>query len=199
MLVALCSVLVEPPAENDNQALARAVRRRDPRVVAALVEQHGARLLRYLIHLVGQRALAEDLFQETWVRVLERGHQFDPNRPFGGWLFAIARHLAVDLLRRKLPASLDALERPDEHLGERLPDRSTPSPFDAVAMREQREGMAALVADLPAAYREVLFLRFTEELPLNEIARVTGVALPTVKSRLYRALGHLEERIGREP
>jgi RNA polymerase sigma-70 factor (ECF subfamily) len=199
MLVALCSVLMKAPAEDDSEALAGALRRRDPGVVAALVEQHGARLLRYLIHLVGQRALAEDLFQETWVRVLERGHQFDPGRQFGGWLFAIARHLAVDLLRRKLPASLDALEHPEEHLGERLSDRSTPTPFEAVALREQREGVAALVADLPAAHREVLFLRFTEELPLNEIARVTGVALPTVKSRLYRALGHLAERIGSEP
>ena len=198
MLAALCSVLVEPPAGRENADLARALRRRDAIVLEALVERHGARLLRYLIHLAGQRAMAEDLFQETWVRVLERGHQYDPNRDFGGWLVAIARHLAIDTLRRKAPASLDALERPEEQMAP-PPGVHVPSPFDAIAARERREAVAAGVSSLPAGHREVLYLRFTEEMPLSAIAQLTGLPLPTVKSRLYRALAQLESRLGDEP
>lgn len=198
MLAALCSVLVEPPAGRENAVLARALRRRDAIVLEGLVERHGARLLRYLIHLAGQRGLAEDLFQETWVRVLERGHQYDPGREFGAWLFAIARNLAIDALRRKAPASLDALERPEEHLAPR-PGAEAPSPFDAVVARERREALTAGVARLAAGFREVLYLRFTEEMSLSAIAELTGLPLPTVKSRLYRALAQLEARLGEEP
>ena len=69
-------------------------------LLGELVDRLQGRLVRYLTYLVGRRETAEDLAQETWLRVLERGRQYDGRLPFEPWLFAIARHLAIDLLRR---------------------------------------------------------------------------------------------------
>src|ERR1700756_5607655 len=95
--------------ESEASAIARGLRRRDPDLLDRLIEQYQHRLLRYLIYLVGNRELAEDLFQETWIRVLERGYQYDAKREFSTWLYAVARNLTIDYLRKKNPISLDGL------------------------------------------------------------------------------------------
>jgi RNA polymerase sigma-70 factor (ECF subfamily) len=174
--------------EQETKALARGLRSRDPDLLDRLIEQYQYRLFRYLFSLTGSRETAEDLFQETWVRVLERGHQYDGKSRFEAWLFAIARHLAVDLLRKKAPQSLDDLADSGEAEVEARP---APSPVDLLSRREDSERVGAALGHLPPAYREVLVLRFQEELALEEIAAVVAAPLSTVKSRLYRGLDEL--------
>jgi len=82
---------------DDTQSLAAGLRRRDPDLLDWLIEQYQHRLYRYLLFLTGNRALAEDLFQETWIRVLERGHQYNAKSKFESWLFAIARNIVIDV------------------------------------------------------------------------------------------------------
>lgn len=86
------------------QELSRGLRRRDPELLDRLIEQFHYRLFRYLLYLTGGREAAEDLFQETWIRVIERGHQYDAKWKFEAWLFTIARNLTIDRMRRKSPA-----------------------------------------------------------------------------------------------
>src|SRR5271167_2240962 len=100
--------------ESETSAIARGLRRRDPDLLDRLIEQYQHRLLRYLVYLTGYRESAEDLFQETWIRVLERGHQFNDKYAFSTWLFSVARNLAIDHMRRKQPASLDGLMDDDD-------------------------------------------------------------------------------------
>jgi RNA polymerase sigma-70 factor (ECF subfamily) len=184
MTTALLTVMVH--LEDDPARIAQGLRQRDPETLEALVDRYQHRLFRYLMHLTGQKALAEDLFQATWLRVLERGRRYDGRAPFVPWLFSVARHLTVDHLRRRDPLSLESL---DEEPVSGLPwGAEPPSPFDEAASGEKEARLTHLAARLPAIHREVLSLRFQEELTLDEIARVTGVPLPTVKSRLYRAL-----------
>jgi RNA polymerase sigma-70 factor, ECF subfamily len=184
MGTALLNVMVD--LEDDPARIANGLRQRNPELLEALVDRYQHRLFRYLMHLTGQKALAEDLFQGTWLRVLERGGQYDGRSPFVPWLLSVARHLTVDHLRRRDPLSFESL---DEAPVSGLPwAAEPPSPFDEVASREEETQLTQLAARLPAIHREVLSLRFQEELTLDEIARVTGVPLPTVKSRLYRAL-----------
>jgi RNA polymerase sigma-70 factor (ECF subfamily) len=167
---------------DDRSAVAAGLRRRDPELLDQLIEQYQYRLFRYLLYLTGNRETAEDLFQETWVRVLDRGGQYDGKSKFETWLFAIARHLAIDLQRRKKPEPLDSLEEPQlvSH------DRSA---LDHAALEQSLER-------LPAVYREVLVLRFQEELTLEEIAAVVGSPLSTVKARLYRGLEAMRREFG---
>ena len=98
----------------ESTEIARGLRRRDPDLLDRLIEKYQHRLLRYLMYLTGRRELAEDLFQETWIRVLERGRQYDGRHEFSTWLFTIARNLVIDYLRRKQPASLDGLADADD-------------------------------------------------------------------------------------
>jgi len=185
--------------EPEDQELERGLHRRDPSLLDWLIDQYHYRLLRYLLMLTGSQPTAEDLFQETWIRVLEKGHQYNGKWKFETWLFTIARNLTIDLLRRRQPQSLDALLETGEGrepMQLKAPEGTTP--FEAAAQNAEAGRMASLLHRLPPSYREVLVLRFQEDLELTEIAAVVGAPLSTIKSRLYRGLEalrqHLEEQ-----
>ena len=184
-----CVCLFMNSMEQETRELARGLRRRDPDLLDELIARYHYRLLRYLWALTGNREAAEDLFQETWMRVLERGHQYSPRWKFETWLFAIARNLTIDLLRRRQPESLDELLCPeDTRAPQELRDHGSLTPFESTAAGEQAERIGAFLRSLPAEAREVLVLRFQEDLDLDEIAAVVDAPLSTVKSRLYRGL-----------
>ena len=177
---------------DENTKIALGLRRRDPDLLDQLIEKYQHRLLRYLLHLTGRRELAEDFFQETWIRVLERGRQYDGRREFSTWLFTIARNLVIDNLRRRRPASLDSLADADDAASFDIPPSAQPSAFDATVQREQNKQISAGMEHIAVEYRESLVLRFQEGMSLEEIASVTGAPLGTVKSRIYRGLSALE-------
>lgn len=177
--------------ESETSAIARGLRRRDPDLLDRLIEQYQHRLLRYLTYLTGHRELAEDLFQETWIRVLERGHQYDGKHEFSTWLFSVARHLTIDSMRKKNPVSLDGLLDNDEDRAPLDPPDTRPSALEITTQHEHAERISLALASIPAEYREAVILRFQEGLSLNEIAGVTGAPLGTIKSRLYRGLNLL--------
>jgi RNA polymerase sigma-70 factor, ECF subfamily len=180
--------------ESEASAIARGLRRRDPVLLDRLIEQYQHRLLRYLVHLAGNRELAEDLFQETWIRVLERGHQYDGKHEFSTWLYAVARNLTLDYLRKKHPVSLDGLMEDEDH-APLEPVDTQPLAWEVVANLEQAERISTALVAIPAEYRETVVLRFQEGMALDEIANVTGAPLGTVKSRLYRGLNLLMSRL----
>jgi RNA polymerase sigma-70 factor (ECF subfamily) len=179
----------EAPLGVDSEAVR--LRRGDPDALVALLERYQHRLYRYLLRMVHEPATAEDIFQQTWIRVAENVRRFDPNRGIEPWLFSIARNLAIDYLRRMRPESLDAPLPSGQSRAETLPDPhvgAEPAAFEML-MREQRTSrLAEGVAELPAIYREIVSLRFEEEMKLEEIAETLDVPLSTVKTRLRRAL-----------
>lgn len=180
--------------ESEASAIARGLRQHDPDLLDRLIEQYQHRLLRYLVYLSGNRELAEDLFQETWIRVLERGHQFDGKHEFSTWLYAVARNLTIDYLRKKSPVSLDGLMEDEEH-APLEPIDTGPMAWEVVQQHEQAERIGAALVSIPAEYRETVVLRFQEGLALQEISVVTGAPVGTVKSRLYRGLNMLMSRL----
>ncbi|MDR3675402.1 MAG: sigma-70 family RNA polymerase sigma factor [Acidobacteriota bacterium] len=185
--------------ELETREIARGLRRRDPDLLDELIGRYQFRLPRYLWTLTGNRAVAEDLFQETWIRVLEKSHLYNPQWRFETWLFSIARNLAIDLLRQRQPESLDALLNPgDEGTPREWPDCESATPFEAAAAGEQAENIKHVLRRLPAEAREVLVLRFQEDLDLSEIAEVVNAPLSTVKSRLYRGLEALRNVLEEE-
>ncbi|HEY1240875.1 MAG TPA: sigma-70 family RNA polymerase sigma factor [Bryobacteraceae bacterium] len=170
------------------KTLARGLRRRDPQLLDGLIEQYQYRLYRYLFSLTGNREMAEDLFQETWIRVLDRGHQYDGRSKFEAWLFSIARHLVIDVSRKRAFESIDSLTVE--------PAAAEPSSWERVNSREVQAAIEESLGRLPAVYREVLVLRFQEDLALHEIAAIVDAPLATVKSRLYRGLETLRGLLG---
>jgi len=173
---------------DDAKGIARGLQKRDPDLLDRLIEQYQYRLFRYLIYITGNKERAEDFFQETWIRVLERGHQYDGKSRFEAWLFAIARHLVIDWQRSKKAQSLDSLTDPEQENPRQFANEKEPSPLHQVLSHETQENVQASLSQIPAIYREVLVLRFQEELQIEEMAGVLSVPLSTVKSRLYRGL-----------
>jgi len=195
------SVAVAEQNERENVAIARGLKQQDPEILDRLIDLYQHRLLRYLLFLTGRREVAEDLFQETWMRVLIRGAQYNGKARFDTWLFTIARNLVIDLSRKRTMSSLDEMsEGEDERPFEIAIDG--PSPLDQFRSREDSAEVAEVLLKLEPSYREVLVLRFHEELSLEEIAKMTRAPLSTVKSRLYRGLAALKpemERLRRPP
>jgi RNA polymerase sigma-70 factor (ECF subfamily) len=180
---------------SENARVAEGLKRHDAQLLDELILQYQHRLLRYLLYLTGNRELAEDLFQETWMRVLLRGSQFNGNSRFDTWLFTIARNLVIDLRRRRSMASLEEMceagdeERPFEVVSQEK------TPFEHLATLESGQLVAEALLTLDPLHREVLVLRFHEEMSLEEIARMTRAPLSTVKSRLYRGLAALKPHV----
>ena len=173
---------------DEAKTVARGLQRRDPDLLDRLIEQYQYRLFRYLVYITGNKERAEDFFQETWIRVLERGHQYNGKSKFEAWLFAIARNLVIDWQRSKKAQSLDTLTDPEQEHPLQLASENDPSPLHQVLSHEAEENVQASLQKIPAIYREVLVLRFQEELQIDEMAGVLSIPLSTVKSRLYRGL-----------
>ena len=189
------SLTLDDDGRAENAMVAERLKRQDPGLIDQLIVQYQHRLLRYLLYLTSNRELAEDLFQETWMRVLIRGAQFNGKARFDTWLFTIARNLVIDYRRKRTMASLEEMceQREDERPFEIASADKTP--FDNYLTRQNGHLVAEALLTLDPLHREVLVLRFHEELALEEIAKVTGAPLSTVKSRLYRGLASLRPRM----
>jgi RNA polymerase sigma-70 factor, ECF subfamily len=196
------STIADDQVRQESLAVAEGLKRRKAGLLDELIVRYQHRLLRYLLFLTGNRESAEDLFQEVWMRVLVRGDQFNGKARFETWLFTIARNLVIDQRRKRTMNSLDELIEgagdDDRSMNFEVAD-DDPTPFDHVSNLEDRERIAAALLELDTLHREVLVLRFHEELSLEEIAKVTRAPLSTVKSRLYRGLAMIKPRLDSVP
>lgn len=189
------SLTLAGQTHQENVLIAEGLKRHDAGLLDELIVQYQHRLLRYLLYLTGNREVAEDIFQETWMRVLMRGAQFNGNSRFDTWLLTIARNLVIDMRRKRTMLSLEELcENGEDERTLEVPSNG-PNPFDLYQGRENSQLVAKLLLTLDPLHREVLVLRFHEELSLEEIAQITAAPLSTVKSRLYRGLASLKPRL----
>ena len=188
----------EEQVRQESLAIAEGLKRQEVGLLDELIVRYQHRLLRYLLYLTGNHEMAEDLFQEVWMRVMIRGAQFNGKARFETWLFTIARNLVIDQRRKKTMSSLDELfevgHDDDRPLAFEVADEQ-PTPFQSLSSMEDREQIAAALLQLDTLYREVLVLRFHEDLTLDEIAKVTRAPLSTVKSRLYRGLAAIKPQL----
>ena len=184
----------------ESQAISAGLKRQDAGLLDSLIVRYQHRLLRYLLYLTGNREQAEDLFQEVWMRVLVRGGQYNGQARFETWLFTIARNLLIDLRRKRTMSSLDELFEggtdEDRPMAFEIAD-DDPTPFDHLSNMEDRSRIATALLEVDTLHREVLVLRFHEELSLEEIAKVTRAPLSTVKSRLYRGMAMIKPKLER--
>lgn len=181
--------------ECEAREIARNLRGKDVAFLATLVEQYQYRLVRYLIYLLGRRDGVDDLVQETWLRVLERGSSYDGHSRFEPWLFRIARNLALDDLRKRQTFSLDSPQSEEWAAADLSPASTAPSPFLLAARSEDAQRLASSMQMLDPDSREALVLRFQEELSLQEISIVADAPVSTIASRIYRALATLRTQL----
>ena len=155
----------------------------------ALALRHHAPLLAHLIRLTGDIPLADDMVQETFIRLVREAHTYRYPRPFKPWFYTIARHLVLNhwqsAYHRHVNVSSEAAS------GERRSD--DPDPADWIERLEWHAGMQTALAQLIVEQRDVLSLLFGQELSVEEAAAVIGVPAGTVKSRTFTALRRLRD------
>lgn len=177
-----------------DELIARQLKHGQAAALDVLMERHYAPLYRYLYRLLhGDRALAEDLAQETFLRALRGIGGYHENRPFKPWLYAIATHLARDHFARAETRRAHAMpdDADDDHPAFAVADE----PDAALIAHDEQQAVIAALASLPDGQREVLILHFYHEMRLAEIAAVLNVPVGTVKSRLSIGTARLRERM----
>jgi len=175
--------------ERSDEALAVEARRGSEAAFQLLVERYERPVYGLLLRIVRRPETAEDLAQETFLKAFRALGRFDPERKFSSWLFKIAHNAALDALRRDghEPLSLDAPVGDSEEAPELPADPKAENPFARAAGRDLGRALEAALRGLRPQYREILLLRFVEELSYEEIAEVLGTPLGTVKIHLFRA------------
>jgi RNA polymerase sigma-70 factor (ECF subfamily) len=179
-----------------------AFRAGDARAFEVLVRRHRTPVFNFILRFTGHRARAEDVLQETWLKVVRSAPEYEAKARFTTWLYTIARNLCVDSARKESYRQAASLEAPttgaegDEGrpLGESLPDEGA-SPERGAYNARVRPLLERALAGLPEEQREVFVLREYSGIPFKEIAEVTGVSENTVKSRMRYALEGLRRRL----
>jgi RNA polymerase sigma-70 factor (ECF subfamily) len=163
----------------DEELLGRVAAGDEP-ALAALLQRYERPLSRFLHRHTGGRDV-DDLFQESWLRVVRHAQRFDVRQRFSTWLFQIAVNLCRDWFRRQRPVAEDTVEV-----------AAAPIPID------ERLDAEKLLMLLPEAHREVVILRYFHDLSEEEIARIVDCPKGTVKSRLHNALARLSAAVREE-
>jgi len=164
----------------------------DKQAFGQLMQRYEKELFNFLVKFMGQRTLAEDAFQETFLQVHISASSFDTRRRFRPWLYTIAANKARDLLRSRARRPAMQLTTSDDQGGEvdlwhnLLRDETTPQ--NILEQKQQKGLVREMVAKLPDHLREILVLAYFNQLPYKEIAQVLDIPLGTVKSRLHAAV-----------
>lgn len=167
----------------------------------ALFARHRRALYSYLVRMTTDRAAADEIFQETFSRLIDRRPRFATSGELRAWLYRVARNLLIDGARRqrhRQALSLDGAHRDGEGntpLVERLAT-SDPDPESEAARREVQHALAEALAALSSEQRETILLRERSGFTVAEIARLMGCPSNTVKSRLRYGLEHLRRALG---
>jgi RNA polymerase sigma-70 factor (ECF subfamily) len=181
--------------------LLRRARRREPEALCKLVEIYNGRVFGLLYRLTGSRDAAEDLLQETFLRVVRVIGQYEHVGKFESWLFRIAANLARDRARRLVrhgeasPANENSLSAVPRISGRADDGRD---PAEQLVHREAGQQLEACLARLSAAEREIILLRHYSELSFREIAELLGIPLGTALARAHRALQRLRAELADE-
>lgn len=181
--------------ERTDEELIDAFQRGDAQAFNILVGRYKDQLVNFAYRFVGDFDAADEVAQETLIRVYRKKHAYKPVARFSTWIYTIATNLAKSEIRRRRRHALFSLSRRQGSAGEsdyEIPDERNPA--DAQAARSlEAEIIGKALESIPIKYREVVVLRYIQELSYEEICEITGMNMGTVKSRLNRARLRLQE------
>ncbi|MBL8763716.1 MAG: sigma-70 family RNA polymerase sigma factor [Phycisphaerae bacterium] len=190
-----------PEAERSDERLLEAYREGESGALAELIRRFHDDLMRFLIRLMGDRTLAEDVFQETFIQVHLSADSFDASRRFKPWLFTIAANKARDQLRKSARRRTVDLSAPigggkggsnsgdgDGRTYIDLMEIDVPDPSDGIQAEERERMVQRAIDQLPHPLKEILLLAYFQRLSYSQIADSLEIPLGTVKSRLHAAV-----------
>lgn len=169
----------------------------DDAAFGSLVERYEGKLFAFIARMTGDNHLAEDIFQQVFIKVAKNAQAFDGRASFSTWLYRIARNATLDELRRRS-------RRPEESAGTArefgsVPDPDSLSPLDRLTREEMAERVRAALARIPETQREAFLLKEEGDLDFGEIGVILGCGRETAKSRFRLAVGKLRTLLGMGP
>ncbi len=187
---------------SDEDLMSRYAKTGDDEDFSILISRYEAEIYRYLVRYTGNKSLAEDVFQDTFLQIHQKRHMYESGRAFKPWIYSIANHQAIDTLRRvgRHPTkslSTSANDEDGESMRnslEMLLESTADGPLANLQAEERRQWVQKSIASLPDTLRETLIMAFYQDLKYREIAEILNVPLGTVKSRLHSALLKLAEK-----
>jgi RNA polymerase sigma-70 factor (ECF subfamily) len=179
-------------ASSDERALIRRLQRHDPQALAELYDRHGRAAYSLVLRVVRDKAIAEDLVQETFLRVWNRAHSIDPEKgAIGPWLLAVARHRAIDYLRSSAGRERNAIELDETDHASLCREMEAD-----ILISDQARRVKAAMDKLAPNYREVMELAYFEGLSQSEMSVRMGQPLGTIKTWVRTALQSLRDELG---
>jgi RNA polymerase sigma-70 factor, ECF subfamily len=189
-----------PYADCSDEELLALFRQGTTEAFGELVHRYEGELYGYLRRYLSNSDLAEDVFQNTFLQLYTKIHQFESGRPFRPWLYAIATNQAIDALRRQnRHATVRLCQENDETTQSEgnpllsLLESRSPGPLEQLQFAERRELIRSTVERLPDFLRQVVILAYYQGLKYKEIAEILDIPVGTVKSRLHTALSRLQD------
>ncbi|MDF7799680.1 RNA polymerase sigma factor [Pontiellaceae bacterium B1224] len=176
--------------EQTDEVLMEAYRGGDTAVFPALVQRYQGLLFGYLMRMLHNREMAEDCFQETFLRVHQKAHTYRPGAKFKSWLFTLATRIAIDRLRK----SKRGLDFQSLEVSEPV-EAATDRPDEATAKSELRQTVQAAIETLPPKQRAALVLSYYQGHTYPEVAEMMGCSLSSVKTHMSRALKKLATQL----
>lgn len=167
--------------EDADELRVRRIKDGDFPAAEELMEKYRESLFNFIYRMMSNYHSAEDIFQETWLRVIEKIERYNPRYPFNIWLFRIARNLCLDSLRkakRRTMKQIFLVSKTDEVPGE--PEL-------------EKEKLKAVLARTSPKMREVIILRYFQQYDLTEISSILQAPVGTVKSRLNRGIDRMKK------
>lgn len=184
--------------ERDRQDMARLVAGHDA-ALNELMARHAESVFHYLIRLLQNEAEAEDLAQETFVRIYQKRDRFNPSQKFSTWLYTIATNLARDQIRWRMRHPHLSLEAEREETNTSLKDTvatTQPNPAETLQADERAAAVRLALAELPEELRTPVILAEYGEHSQAEIAVILNCSAKAVEMRIYRARKVLREKLG---
>lgn len=189
-------VVMSDSEQHTDEQLMVALRQGGTEALAELVERYQNDVYRFCLYYVRNPEIAKELAQETFLRVYIGRLNFDERRKFKPWLLCIARNLCINELKRKKTVSIETLE---EYATESRDTNGTLSlegqhgPDHAVMEQERIQALMAAIDELPADARELIMLRYFEQMSAREISEILETTEGAVRTRLHRALKQLRD------
>lgn len=177
--------------------LAKLVLKGDQRAFADIVDLYQDKLYHMAYRMLYNRQEAEDVVQDTFLRVYRNLDRYDDSMKFSTWIYRIATNLCIDRLRRRRPTySLDAESTDHEGLdGYSMIPSDNRTPESETMLSETQRIIHAAIETLPAKYKSVMVLRYLQDMSLQEIGDVLDMPVTTIKTRVHRGREFLRKRL----
>jgi len=177
--------------------LAKMSRTGDRRAFSELVDRYKDKIYYLAYRMLGNVQEAEDIVQETFLRVFANLYRYNENQKFSTWIYRIATNLCIDRLRkRKAVYSLDA-EMPDQEGREYYTTLNSkdPTPEQQYVLSETQETIRRAIDSMPEKYKAVILLRYMHDMSLQEIGEALDMPVTTVKTRVHRGREYLRKKL----